>query len=48
MKKQDKTTAMDWALGIIGMALFCIMLDMALINMTPAELVENIKCWIGG
>lgn len=48
MKQNDKMSGTDWAIGIICMAVFAIMVDMALINMTPAELIENIKCWIGG
>jgi len=45
MKTRSKTTASDWILGAIGMALLALMLDMAIIGMTPAELVENIKCY---
>lgn len=46
MKSKSKTTAFDYILGIIGMALLALMLDMAIIGMTPHELFENIKCYL--
>lgn len=36
----------EWIIGIVLMAIFALMIDMALINMTPAELIENIKCYL--
>ena len=45
MKTRDKTTTMDWILGIIGMSLLALMLDMSIIGITPAELIETIKCY---
>lgn len=45
MKTANKTTTADWILGIIGMALLALMLDMAIIGITPAEMFETIKCY---
>lgn len=41
-------TITEWIISAILMFLLALMLDMALVGMTPAEFVENIKCWIGG
>jgi hypothetical protein len=46
MKKQDKMTVMDWVFGILAMFLLALMINMAVVNMTPQELYENLKYWI--
>lgn len=45
MKTQSKTTTMDYILGVIGMALLALMLDMAIMGITPSELIADIACW---
>ena len=38
-------TIAEWIISAVLMFLLALMLDMALIGMTPAELIENIKCY---
>lgn len=45
MKTHSKTTAADYILGIIGMVLLALMLDMAIMGITPSELISDIACW---
>ena len=46
MKTYSKTTTLDYILGAIGLAILALMLDMAIIGMTPSELIENIRCYL--
>lgn len=45
MKTKNKTTAADYIIGIIGMAVLALMLDMAIMGITPSELIADIACW---
>lgn len=45
MKTKSKTTVADYIIGIIGMALLALMLDMAITGITPAEFIDDIICF---
>ena len=45
MKSSNKTTKFDYFLGIIGLSILAIMLDMAILGITPAELIADIQCY---
>lgn len=46
MKTKDKATTMDYIIGIIGMAILALMIDMAIVGITPAEFIETIRCYL--
>lgn len=45
MKTKEKATVKDYIIGVIGLSILAIMLDMAILGITPAELIETIKCY---
>lgn len=38
-------TATEWIFGILAMALFALMCDMAVLGISPYEFIETIKCY---